>query len=132
MALQFSTLDRTAFAAQLVGALAGGTVKFFSGAEPVNCAASDPSGLLATGTLPATAAAASSGVLTLSGVWQAVGSASGTIASFRLYDSGSVCRMQGSAAITGSTGFDMLVDNPSITPSQIVTVATFTITMGNA
>ncbi len=134
MTLQFSATDRTAFASQLAGGLAGGSIKLFSGAEPANCAAADPAGLLASGTLPATAATAAAGVLTKAGTWTAVGSAAGTAASFRLYDTSGtpVCRIQGNVAITGTGSTDMTVDNPSITNAQVITVATFAITFGNA
>lgn len=131
MALQFSTTDRTAFAAQLVTAAAGGTIKFFTGSEPANCAASDPSGPVASGTLPSPALSAASGVATKAGTWTLTGSASGTAASFRIYDTSSACRMQGSVTITGSGG-DMTVDNPAVASSQVITVGTFAITIGNA
>ena len=131
MSLQFSTTDRTAFAAQLVAAAASGTLTLFSGAEPANCAASDPSGPLATGTLPNPALAASGGVASMVGTWTATGTASGNAASFRLYDSGAVCRIQGSVTATGGGG-DMTLNNVSIASSQAVSIATFQITMGNA
>lgn len=132
MALQFSVTDRTAFAAQLVTAYAGGSIKFFSGAEPANCAAVDPSGPLASGTLPSPALTASAGVATKTGSWTLTGSAGGTAACFRIYDSGgTVCRSQGTVTLTGSGG-DMTVDNPVIASAQVVTVATFAITFANA
>jgi hypothetical protein len=132
MALQFSTTDRTAFATQLCTAIASGTIKLFSGAEPANCAAADPSGLLATGTLPATAMTAASGVATKAGSWTLTGSAGGTAASFRIYDSGgTTCRQQGSATASGGGG-DMTLDNASIANLQVITVQTYQITIGNA
>lgn len=131
MALQFSTTDRTAFAAQLVTAAAAGTLKFFSGSEPANCAAADPSGLLASGTLPSPALVASAGVASMTGTWSATGSGSGNAASFRLYDSTAVCRIQGSVSASGGGG-DMIMDNVNIAPAQVITVAAFAITMGNA
>jgi hypothetical protein len=131
MTLQFSTTDRTAFAAQLVTAAAGGTLKFFSGAEPANVAAADPSGPLGSGTLPTPALSASGGVATKAGTWTLTGSAGGNIASFRIYDSSAACRMQGTVTATGGGG-DMTVDNISIANTQVVTVGTFAITIGNA
>jgi hypothetical protein len=132
MALQFSTTDRTAFATQLVNVIAGGTIKFFTGAEALNCAASDPAGVIASGTLPGTAASASGGVLTKSGTWTITGSGAGTAASFRIYDTAGspVCRIQGSVTASGGGG-DMTLDNAVIANSQVVTVATFAITIGN-
>jgi hypothetical protein len=108
------------------------TLKIFSGAEPANCAASDPSGLLCTITLPASPwAAASSGAIALSGTWSASASGTGTAASFRIYDGSSVCHVQGTVTATGGGG-DMTVDNTSIASGQVVTVLTCTITAGNA
>jgi hypothetical protein len=102
-------------------------LKLFSGAEPANCAAADPSGLLATITLPSDwMNAASSGQKTKLGTWSGTGSAAGTIASWRIKDStDTTCHMQGNTT-------DMTFDNTSITIGQVVTVNTFTITAGNA
>jgi len=103
------------------------TLKIFSGAVPANCAAADPSGLLATITLPATPfAAASGGVLTKSGTWSTTGSAAGTAASFRIYDSSSNCAMQGNVTT------DLILDNTSISIGQAITVTAFNDTAGNA
>jgi hypothetical protein len=131
MALQFSVTDRTGFASELAGALSGGTIKFFFGLEAANCAAADPLGLLASGTLPAPAATAAAGVMTKAGTWTATGSTAGTAASFRIYDTSAVCRIQGTLTATGGGG-DMTVDNPSIAVAQVITVATFAVTFGNA
>ena len=131
MTLQFAVQDRTAFAADLVTAYAGGNIKFFSGSVPANCAASDPSGPLASGTLPTPALTASAGVATKTGTWTLTGSASGTAACFRIYDSTAVCRTQGTVTIAGSGG-DMTVDNPAIANAQVITVGTYSITFANA
>lgn len=107
-------------------------LKIFSGAEPANCAAADPTGLLCTITLPASPwAAASGGAIALSGTWSASASASGTAASFRIYDGSAVCHVQGTVTATGGGG-DMTVDNTNIASAQVVTVLTCTITAGNA
>ena len=107
-------------------------LKFFSGAEPANCAAADPAGLLATLTLPATwMAAASGGIKAKSGSWTGTGSAGGTIASYRIYDSGLVaCHVQGTVTATGGGG-DMTVDNAVIANAQAITVNTYQWTAGN-
>jgi len=107
-------------------------LKFFSGAEPANCAAADPAGLLATLTLPATwMAAAAAGVKAKSGSWTGTGSAGGTIASYRIYDSGLVaCHVQGTVTATGGGG-DMTVDNAVIANAQAITVNTYQWTAGN-
>jgi hypothetical protein len=102
------------------------TMKFFSGAEPANCAAADPSGLLVTITLPGTPFnAASAGAITLNGTWSATASGTGTAASWRIYDSSSNCAFQGNVT-------DLTLNNNSIASGQTVTITTFTITAGNA
>jgi hypothetical protein len=113
-------------------------LKIFSGAEPANCAAADPAGLLVSITLPADwMAAASGGVKDKIGTWSAAASGAGTAASFRIYDSGlTACHMQGNVTATGGGG-DMTVDNVSVAAGQTVTVtgATgngFRLTAGNA
>ena len=108
-----------------IGATA--VLKIFSGAEPANCAAADPSGLLVTITLPSDwMNAASAGAKTKLGTWSGTASGTGTAASWRLYASdGTTCHVQGSMS-------DMVLDNNSISVSQVVTVNTFSITSGNA
>ena len=108
-----------------IGATA--VLKIFSGAEPANCAAADPTGLLATLTLPSDwMNAASAGAKTKLGTWSATASGTGTAASWRLYASdGTTCGIQGNMT-------DMTLDNTSIASGQVVTVNTFTITAGNS
>jgi hypothetical protein len=132
MAHQFGSALRNNMATQLVNSLANGVLRLFSGAVPANCAAADPSGLLASGTLPAVAASASGGVVTKSGTWNFTGSAGGTVASFRLYEAGgTVCVHQGTVTLTGSGG-DMTLDNTNIANSQAGSVGTYSVTMGGA
>ena len=103
------------------------TLKIFSGAEPANCAAADPAGLLCTITLPSTPfAAAASGAIALSGSWSANASGAGTAASFRIYDSSANCAFQ------GNTTTDLVLNNTSLASGQTVTVTSFGITAGNA
>ena len=108
-----------------VGTLA--VVKIFSGAEPANCAAADPAGLLVSMTLPSDwMNAASAGSKTKLGTWSTAASGTGTAASWRLYASdGTTCHIQGNMT-------DMTLDNTSIASGQVVTVNTFSITAGNA
>jgi hypothetical protein len=110
-------------------------VKIFTGAEPANCAAADPAGLLVTITLPADWMNAASGrSKTLLGTWSATASATGTAASFRLYASdGTTCGAQGSVTFTGSGG-DMTIDamGAAITSGNTVTVTGFTLNGGNS
>jgi hypothetical protein len=103
------------------------TLKIFSGAEPANCQAADPSGLLCTINLPNPPfGTASAGAMALSGTWSAAASATGTAASFRIYDSSAVCQMQGNVTT------DLVLNNTSINSGQTVTVTSFGITAGNA
>lgn len=127
MAFQYGVLTRNAklnAVATQLGATA--TLKIFSGAEAANCAAADPSGVLATITLPASPfAAASAGVMAKAGTWSVAASGAGTAASWRIYDSSAVCQVQGNTT-------DMTFDNTSIASGQTVTVNTFSLTAGNA
>lgn len=132
MALQYSTALRDAQTSAIQTVVgSSGTVKIFSGTEPVNCAAADPSGLLATITLPATFMTSASGVTTIAGSWTVAASGSGSAASWRMYSGGGTCHQQGNVTITGGGG-NLTLDNLSITAGQAVTVTTYTITAGNA
>ena len=108
-----------------IGATA--VLKIFSGAEPANCAAADPTGLLCTITLPSDwMNSASAGAKTKLGTWSNAASGTGTAASWRLYASdGTTCGIQGNMT-------DMVLDNNAIAAAQVVTVNTFTITAGNS
>lgn len=131
MANQFGQALRTSMASDLATALGNGTIKLFSGAVPANCQAADPAGLLATGTLPSTAATATAGVATKSGSWPFTGSAAGNAQTFRLYDSGAVCIHQGTVTVSGGGG-DMIIDNTSIAVSQAGSVTVYSVTIGGA
>ena len=98
---QLGTTLRNDMAGSIVAAAAGGTIKFFSGALPANCAAADPSGELTSATLPNPALTASGGVCSKAGTWTFTGSATGTAACGRLYTSGGVCFFQGAVSATG-------------------------------
>ena len=131
MTLQFGTTQRSAMADVLVTAAAGGSVKLFSGSVPANCAAADPAGLLASGTLPSPALTNTSGTLSKAGTWAFTGSAAGTVASFRLYTSGAVCFCQGTVTASGGGG-DMTIDNTVIASGQGGTVNTVSVVVGGA
>jgi hypothetical protein len=127
MAFQYGVALRTNQAAQIQASIgASGTLKIFSGAEPANCAAADPAGLLATITLPASFLTSASGQTTIAGTWSVNASATGTAASFRMYDGSSVCHVQGNCTT------DLVLNNTSITSGQTVSVTSFTVTSGNA
>lgn len=131
MALQLGTAVRTSMADALVTAAAGGSIKVFSGAVPANCAASDPAGELASGTLPTPALSSASGVASKAGTWTITGTAAGTAASFRLYTSGAVCFAQGDVTGTGGGGV-MEISSTTIAIGQIDTVTSVTLTIGGA
>lgn len=133
MTIQYSTAVRNARLDTVESTTGTAAVlKIFSGAQPANCAAADPTGLLVTITLPSDwMSAASAGAKALLGTWS--GTASGGAAtapvSFRIYDSGvTTCHLQGSAGV----GSGDLQVNGAITSGQSVTVTAFTLTAGNA
>jgi hypothetical protein len=127
MTYQYGTTLRNNQVSQIQTSIGGsGQLKIFSGAEPANCAAADPTGLLVTITLPATFLTSSGGVTTIAGSWSAAASGTGTAQSFRMYDGSAVCHVQ------GNTTTDLVLNNTSITSGQTVTVTAFTVTAGNA
>src|ERR1035437_1578816 len=132
MAYQYGVLSRNAKLNAINTQLgATSTLKVFSGAEAANCGAADPTGVLATITLPASPfAAAAAGVMAMTGTWSVAASGGGAspgtaAASWRIYDSSGVCQIQGNVT-------DMTFNNTSIATGQTVTVTSFTITAGNA
>jgi hypothetical protein len=111
-------------------------LKIRSGAVPANCAAADAGVVLVTMTLPADwMQAASSGTKVLNGLWQdTAADATGTAGHFRIYDgTGTVCHIQGTVSETAGAG-DMKLNQATadIVAGQTVTIATFTLTDGNA
>lgn len=132
MAFQYSVAVRNAKLDQVEATVGPSAVlKIFSGAEPANCAAADPSGLLCTINLPADwMANAASGTKAKSGTWSGAASGTGTAVSWRIYDSGvTTCHLQGNC---GQGSGDMSLDNTNIAIGQTVTVNSFTLTAGNA
>ena len=63
---------------------------------------------------------------TIAGTWSVAASATGTAATFRMYDGSSVCHVQGNVTT------DLVLNNTSITSGQTVTVTQFSVTAGNA
>ena len=131
MAIQYSVAVNNA-RLDAVESTAGTTavLKIFSGAQPASCASADPSGTLATITLPSDwMNAASAASKTKNGTWSGTASGSGTAASFRIYASdGTTCHIQGSCGL--GTG-DLQLDNTNIATNQTVTVNTFTLNAAN-
>ena len=127
MAFQYGTTLRNNQVAQLQATVGtGGLLKIFSGTEPANCAAADPTGLLCTISLPSTFLTSSGGVTTIAGTWSANASAAGTAATFRIYDSVPNCHIQ------GNTTTDLVLNNTNIASGQTITVTSFSVTAGNS
>ena len=127
MAFQYGVTLRNNQVSQIQTSVgASGTLLIFSGAEPANCAAADPTGLLATIVLPAAFLTSTGGVTTLAGTWSVAASGTGTAASFRIKDGSAVCHVQ------GNTTADLVLNNQSIAAGQTVTVTSFAVTAGNA
>ena len=132
MALQFDTTDRNAWLNQLTTTLGvSATLLIYTGSAPANVAASATGTLLATETLANPAfPAASSGAMTMSGLPLTVNAvANGTAGYFRLLDSGSVARWQGTC---GQGTGDLNFDNSTFVSGQPVNITGFTVTAPGA
>lgn len=109
-------------------------LRIYSGAMPADCATAASGTLLAEMTLPSDwLAAASSGSKAKSGTWSdATANATGTAGYYRIYDStGTTCHEQGECTDTAGAG-PMKLSSTSIVSGEPVTIATYTITAGNA
>jgi hypothetical protein len=127
MTIQFDETTRHARADAVETSIGASPVlKFRSGAVPAACVTADSGTVLATLTLPADwMAAAASGAKAKAGTWEdASADAGGTIAHFRIYDSGGTCRMQGSVTATGGGG-DLTVNNVAVEATQAITIVAF-------
>jgi len=107
-----------------------GTLEIRSGAQPASANDVATGTVLATITLPADAfAAAASGSKAKLGTWSdAAADATGTAGYFRMNNGADTRRIDGDITIT-SGGGELELDSLSITIGQVVTVATFTLTM---
>lgn len=133
MAFQFSTTARN----NAIGTVettvgTAPTLKIYSGSVPASCAAAATGVELASGTLPTDwLNAASGGSVTIAGSpWAITGVAAGTGGYFRIL-AGATCHIQGTITATGGGG-DMTLDNTSIAVSQSVNINSFTMTAGGA
>lgn len=135
MALQLSVAARNARLDAIettVGASA--ILRILSGSKPANCAAAQTGTLLAELPLPSDwLAAASSGAKAKSGTWTtASADATGTAGYFRIVDTtGTTCHIQGECTDTAGAG-PMKLSTTSVVSGEPVTVASFTLTDGNA
>ena len=102
------------------------TLTIFAGAKPADCTQPDPVNPLVPMSLPASPfGPAANGVLSLTGLWRGIGTGAGTASSFRIYDSGINC------AIQGVVPDDLTLSNVHINVGQAVTVLACNITAGN-
>ncbi len=134
MALQYSTAIRNNQLDQVQNTAGPSAVLHIrTGVVEANCGAADSGTLLVSIQLPASwMSAASGGVKSLLGTWQANAGFAGTAGHFRIKDSSAITtHIQGTITVTGGGG-DMTLDNTSIATNQQVTITTFTLTAGNA
>lgn len=135
MSVQYSVAVRNAML-EAWEATAGVSAKlrFYTGAQPANCAATEAGTELIEFALASDwSAAASGGVKSLSSTPIAgTAIAAGTAGHYRLYDStGTTCHEQGSITATGSGG-DLTLDNVVIASGQAVNLTGFSKTAANA
>lgn len=136
MALQFSDALRNNRINQVETTIGvSPTLQIRSGPQPANCAAADAGTLLCSMVLPADwLANAVAGLKTKLGTWQGnadVAAGAGTAAGHFRIKAGATCHMQGSVTAVNGGG-QMTIDNINIVSGQPVSVATFSITDGNA
>jgi hypothetical protein len=135
MTLQFSTAVRNDMLDAIEIEIGTGPVlRILSGAKPANCAAAQTGTVLAEMSLPSDwMLAAASGVKAKDGTWSDLSAnASGTAGYFRIYDSTiSTCHIQGECTDTGGGG-PMKLSTLAVVATEPVTVASFTLTAGNA
>ncbi len=131
--LQLSVAVRNAQLAAVVTTIGiSAHLHLYTGAVPANCAAAAPSGLIGNLTLPSSwMGTASGGTIASAGSWTGTASGSGTIASFRFYDSTDTnCGAQGTVTITGAGG-DITLDNPTVVSGQSLVISSYSWTAGS-
>lgn len=139
MAQQFSVAVRNAAADARETAIgAAPKLRFYTGAQPANCAADRTGTIVCEIALPADwMAAASGGSKGMLGTWAGTGNAAAgtgsTIGHFAVMDNAStICHWQGKVGLTGDATADMTVDNLSLAQGQAISVTNCTNTEGNA
>ena len=102
-----------------------------TGAQPATCATAASGTLLCELALPSDwVGASSSGATAKAGAWSGTASLSGPAAHYRIVDNaGTTCHEQGSIGLGSG---DLSLDNTNIQPTQVITIATWTTTAGNA
>lgn len=135
MALQFDTTTRNSWLTTLNANL-GASAKLFiySGALPANCAAGPTGTLLSSGCLGNAGGwgSVSGGVLTAAAIASDTNAvATGTAGYFRWLDSSNNVHIQGTVTATGGGG-DLTMSSTSITATDTVAIASWTITAPGA
>lgn len=134
MTIQLSTAVRNARLDAIETAIGvSPKLRFYTGAQPANCAAAASGTLLAEIPCPADfMAAAAAGSKALSGSWTVAAVATGNAGHYRMYDNAGVnCHEQGTVTATGGGG-DITLDNINIASGQTITITAKTLTDGNA
>jgi hypothetical protein len=139
MAIQLAVLTRDARLNAIETEIGADPIlRIRTNAQPADVATADTGTVLAEMTLPTDwMAAASSGAKAKAGTWEdTAANAAGTAAHFRIYTSGGTAKLQGSVTASGGGG-DMTitvngVSTAAITLGAAVSIATFTLTDGNA
>lgn len=131
--IQFDVITRN-FRLEAIETVLGTSpiLRIRTGAQPAHCSDPDFGTVIATLPLPVDwMLPAAGGAKSKSGTWQDLYADSNGIAGhFRIYDSGGVCRMQGSISHVGGGG-DMTISSVGIVANQYVTVQTFTLNEQN-
>lgn len=108
------------------------TFKLRSGAAPLYCSYPDFGVVIATMILPVNwMLPALNGTKSKAGTWQDLyADNSGVAGHFRIYDSGGICRLQGTASSVGGGG-DLKLSTVGITAGQYIQVLSFQISEPN-
>lgn len=135
--MQFSEALRNARAAAIETTVGASPIlRIRTGAPPATLATADAGTVLVEIALPADwLTAPAGGAVGKAGTWSDAADAAGIAGHFRIYTSGGVATIQGTAGeATGvpSTEPDLTIDNSDINVGQTVTVTGFTVTEGNA
>jgi hypothetical protein len=132
MAIQFGT-DLRNNMVNTIESSAGtaAVIQIRSGSAPADCQTATSGTLICSLTLPSDwFTAGTGGTASKNGTWNGTAAAAGTAAHYRLYNSGlSVCHEQGTV---GQGSGDLSLDGTNISSGQVVTVTSWSRSIGNA
>ena len=135
MALQFSVGVRAAMADSIETATGTApTLELRTGAPPATCATADSGTVVATMVLPSDwLTNPATGAKALVGTWSDANGAdsAGTVGHFRIKQAATT-HIQGIVTSTATGTGDLLLDNPTLTAGQAVSISSFTLTTANA